>query len=103
MMAGLNCAEAVNFATADWLPHGGFGAELYRLYHKVPVFSHEELLCVMAKVATSFLSLAVMSIFCMHRWMLSFFRSVRIHMMLIHIGFCQIPVFTFGVLFFYFP
>ncbi|KAL8498431.1 hypothetical protein ACS0TY_021673 [Phlomoides rotata] len=46
---GLNCAEAVNFATADWLPHGGFGADLYRLYHRVPVFSHEELLCVVAK------------------------------------------------------
>ncbi|PIN05226.1 hypothetical protein CDL12_22235 [Handroanthus impetiginosus] len=46
---GLNCAEAVNFAPADWLPHGGFGAELYRHYHKVPVLSHEELLCVVAK------------------------------------------------------
>ncbi|KAH6777584.1 transcription factor jumonji domain-containing protein [Perilla frutescens var. frutescens] len=46
---GLNCAEAVNFAPADWLPHGGFGAELYRLYHRVPVLSHEELLCVVAK------------------------------------------------------
>ncbi|KAL3619294.1 hypothetical protein CASFOL_036864 [Castilleja foliolosa] len=46
---GLNCAEAVNFAPADWLPHGGFGAELYRHYRKVPVLSHEELLCVVAK------------------------------------------------------
>ncbi|XP_051119104.1 lysine-specific demethylase JMJ17 [Andrographis paniculata] len=46
---GLNCAEAVNFAPADWLPHGGFGAELYRYYHRVPVLSHEELLCVVAK------------------------------------------------------
>ncbi|XP_057775815.1 lysine-specific demethylase JMJ17 isoform X2 [Salvia miltiorrhiza] len=46
---GLNCAEAVNFAPADWLPHGGFGAELYRQYHRVPVLSHEELLCVVAK------------------------------------------------------
>ncbi|KAK6130041.1 hypothetical protein DH2020_036227 [Rehmannia glutinosa] len=46
---GLNCAEAVNFAPADWLPHGGFGAELYRHYHKVPVLSHEELLCAVAK------------------------------------------------------
>ncbi|KAF6162208.1 hypothetical protein GIB67_008337 [Kingdonia uniflora] len=46
---GLNCAEAVNFAPADWLPHGGFGAELYRLYHKPAVLSHEELLCVVAK------------------------------------------------------
>ncbi|KAJ0966679.1 hypothetical protein J5N97_023596 [Dioscorea zingiberensis] len=46
---GLNCAEAVNFAPADWLPHGGFGAELYRVYHKPAVLSHEELLYVVAK------------------------------------------------------
>ncbi|XP_040380778.1 lysine-specific demethylase 5C isoform X2 [Oryza brachyantha] len=46
---GLNCAEAVNFATADWLPHGSVGAELYRLYRKAPVLSHEELLYVVAK------------------------------------------------------
>lgn len=46
---GLNCAEAVNFAPADWLPHGGFGAELYKLYRKPAVLSHEELLCVVAK------------------------------------------------------
>ncbi|GER30362.1 lysine-specific demethylase 5D [Striga asiatica] len=49
---GLNCAEAVNFAPADWLPHGGFGAELYRHYRKVPVLSHEELLCEVAKFYT---------------------------------------------------
>lgn len=47
---GLNCAEAVNFAPADWLPHGGFASELYQLYHKPAVLSHEELLCVVAKV-----------------------------------------------------
>ncbi|KAJ6326770.1 hypothetical protein OIU78_013786 [Salix suchowensis] len=46
---GLNCAEAVNFAPADWLPHGGFGAELYKTYLKTAVLSHEELLCVVAK------------------------------------------------------
>ncbi|CAN1778041.1 Lysine-specific demethylase JMJ17 [Linum perenne] len=46
---GLNCAEAVNFAPADWLPHGGFGAKLYQMYHKPAVLSHEELLCVVAK------------------------------------------------------
>ncbi|OVA13119.1 ARID/BRIGHT DNA-binding domain [Macleaya cordata] len=50
---GLNCAEAVNFAPADWLPHGGYGAELYKLYHKAAVLSHEELLCVVAKVEGS--------------------------------------------------
>ncbi|KAK1265891.1 putative lysine-specific demethylase JMJ14 [Acorus gramineus] len=48
---GLNCAEAVNFAPADWLPHGGVAAELYRLYRKAAVLSHEELLCVVAKSA----------------------------------------------------
>ncbi|KAK9144894.1 hypothetical protein Sjap_004797 [Stephania japonica] len=46
---GLNCAEAVNFAPADWLPYGGLGAERYRLYHKPAVICHEELLCVVAK------------------------------------------------------
>ncbi|PVH47195.1 hypothetical protein PAHAL_4G000400 [Panicum hallii] len=46
---GLNCAEAVNFAPADWLPHGGIGADLYRLYRKAPVLPHEELLYVVAK------------------------------------------------------
>ncbi|PKA59391.1 putative lysine-specific demethylase JMJ14 [Apostasia shenzhenica] len=46
---GLNCAEAVNFAPADWLPHGGFGAELYQLYRRTAVLSHEELLFVAAK------------------------------------------------------
>ncbi|XP_057817430.2 lysine-specific demethylase JMJ17 isoform X1 [Cryptomeria japonica] len=50
---GLNCAEAVNFAPEDWLPHGGFGAELYRLYHKPAVLSHDELLCVVAKSGCS--------------------------------------------------
>ncbi|CAK9141883.1 unnamed protein product [Ilex paraguariensis] len=46
---GLNCAEAVNFAPADWLPHGGFGAERYQLYRKAAVLSHEELIYVVAK------------------------------------------------------
>ncbi|GMH09395.1 hypothetical protein Nepgr_011236 [Nepenthes gracilis] len=46
---GLNCAEAVNFAPADWLPHGGFGAGLYQLYRKPSVLSHQELICVVAK------------------------------------------------------
>ena len=50
---GLNCAEAVNFAPADWLPHGGFGAELYQLYRKASVLSHEELLCAVAKAVSS--------------------------------------------------
>lgn len=32
------------------MPYGGFGEELYQLYHKPAVFSHEELICVIAKV-----------------------------------------------------
>lgn len=47
---GLNCAEAVNFAPADWIPHGGFCAELYQLYRKPAILSHEELLYVVGKV-----------------------------------------------------
>ncbi|XP_074264811.1 lysine-specific demethylase JMJ17-like [Silene latifolia] len=47
---GLNCAEAVNFAPADWLPYGGFGSELYQRFHKPAVLSHEELLFVVAKI-----------------------------------------------------
>ncbi|KAI4326962.1 hypothetical protein L6164_019472 [Bauhinia variegata] len=46
---GLNCAEAVNFAPADWLPHGAFAADLYQRFHKTAVLSHEELLCVVAQ------------------------------------------------------
>ncbi|KAJ0811132.1 putative transcription factor & chromatin remodeling JmjC-ARID family [Helianthus annuus] len=46
---GLNCAEAVNFAPADWLPYGGSGAELYQHYRRPAVLSHEELLCVVVK------------------------------------------------------
>lgn len=48
---GFNCAEAVNFATADWLPFGRFGVERARLFHKAVVLSHEELVCVIAKNA----------------------------------------------------
>lgn len=88
-MAGLNCAEAVNFATADWLPHGGFGAELYRLYHKVPVFSHEELLCVMAKVAASFLSYIH---FGFEQYIVDAILHLleKGHMILIHLGFVSL-------------
>jgi histone demethylase JARID1 len=50
---GFNCAEAVNFAPADWLPMGGFAVERYRFYHKRAVLSHDELLCVVAKVCKS--------------------------------------------------
>lgn len=48
--AGFNCAEAVNFAPADWLAFGSFAVERYRFYHKAAVLSQDELLCVVAKV-----------------------------------------------------
>ncbi|KAG0501246.1 hypothetical protein HPP92_001318 [Vanilla planifolia] len=47
LMSGLNCAEAVNFASADWLNHM---EELYRLYHRPAVLSNEKLLCAVAMV-----------------------------------------------------
>ncbi|EDV25410.1 uncharacterized protein TRIADDRAFT_23466 [Trichoplax adhaerens] len=48
---GFNCAEAVNFAPADWLPFGRKCVEHYRLLHRYPVFSHDELLCKLAAAA----------------------------------------------------
>lgn len=34
---GINCAEAVNFAPADWLRFAPTSAERYRLFRKPPV------------------------------------------------------------------
>ena len=48
--AGFSCAEAVNFAPADWVPVGGSAVERYRFYHRAAVLCHDELLCVIAKV-----------------------------------------------------
>lgn len=41
---GLNVAEAVNFAPADWIAFGLRCVERYRRYARPPVFSHEALL-----------------------------------------------------------
>ena len=38
---GLNCAEACNFAPADWLDFGQASIERYRKYRKSAVLSHE--------------------------------------------------------------
>jgi hypothetical protein len=46
---GVNCAEAVNFAPADWLPFGEACTELYSQYHKNPVFCHDELVVTTSK------------------------------------------------------
>eukprot|EP01137_Pigoraptor_chileana_P023900 Opistho-2@90972 len=45
---GYNCAEAVNFATYDWMPLGMRCVETYRSLGRSPVFSHDELLCNIA-------------------------------------------------------
>lgn len=41
---GFNVGEAVNFATADWLPSGAEAEERYRLFGRESVFSHQRLL-----------------------------------------------------------
>ncbi|KAI9003733.1 hypothetical protein BC832DRAFT_559809 [Gaertneriomyces semiglobifer] len=49
---GFNLAEAVNFATADWLPYGLASVKRYWDFERPPVFCHEELVieCAQAKV-----------------------------------------------------
>ncbi|KAJ7555191.1 hypothetical protein O6H91_05G025800 [Diphasiastrum complanatum] len=41
---GFNCAEAVNVAPIDWLPHGQQAVELYRDLHRKASVSHDKLL-----------------------------------------------------------
>lgn len=41
---GFNLNEAVNFAPADWEPFGRAGVERRRQFHKLPCFSHDDLL-----------------------------------------------------------
>ncbi|KXG21642.1 hypothetical protein SORBI_3009G090500, partial [Sorghum bicolor] len=48
---GFNCAEAVNVAPVDWLPHGQCAAELYRDQHCKTSISHDKLLLKAAKEA----------------------------------------------------
>ena len=43
-----SCAQAVNFATADWLPFGRNAMACYRRHRRTPVFSMERLLCKLA-------------------------------------------------------
>jgi hypothetical protein len=41
---GFNVAEAVNFATSDWLPFGRNAVTCYSKHHRTPVFAMERLL-----------------------------------------------------------
>ena len=49
---GFNCAEAVNFAPADWLRFGGLACERYRAFRKPPLLCHEWLLFKVNLAAT---------------------------------------------------
>lgn len=42
---GFNCGEAVNFAMGDWFPLGAVASQRYALLNRMPLISHEELLC----------------------------------------------------------
>jgi len=50
--AGLNCAEAVNFAPTEWLAWSRAGVQRSRLFRRKSILSHEELLCVALLVET---------------------------------------------------
>ncbi|KAL6864997.1 hypothetical protein ACP4OV_016148 [Aristida adscensionis] len=48
---GFNCAEAVNVAPVDWLPHGQCAVELYREQRRKTSISHDKLLLKTAREA----------------------------------------------------
>ena len=48
---GFNCAEAVNVAPIDWLPHGQNAVELYREQFRKISISHDKLLLGAAREA----------------------------------------------------
>lgn len=48
---GFNCAEAVNVAPVDWLPHGQIAIELYRQQGRKTSISHDKLLLGAAREA----------------------------------------------------
>lgn len=48
---GFNCAEAVNVAPVDWLPHGQCAVELYSEQRRKTSLSHDKLLLAVAREA----------------------------------------------------
>lgn len=50
-IAGLNCAEAVNFGPPDWLPWGHYVGNKYRKDAKAATLSNDALLVNLAKAA----------------------------------------------------
>lgn len=52
---GFNCAEAVNVAPVDWLPHGQHATELYQELCRKTTVSHDKLLLGTAREATKIL------------------------------------------------
>ncbi|KAJ3602372.1 hypothetical protein NHX12_030129, partial [Muraenolepis orangiensis] len=50
---GFNFAEAVNFCTMDWMPIGRQCVEHYRQLSRYCVFSHDEMVCNIAKKAAN--------------------------------------------------
>lgn len=53
---GFNCAEAVNVAPSDWLPHGQCAVELYSEQSRKTSVSHDKLLLGAAREAVRALS-----------------------------------------------
>lgn len=49
--SGFNCAEAVNVAPVDWLPHGQIAVKLYRSQGRRTSVSHDKLLLGAAREA----------------------------------------------------
>lgn len=49
--SGFNCAEALNIAPVDWLPHGQKAVELYHLQWRNTTLSHDKLLLGAAREA----------------------------------------------------
>eukprot|EP00924_Labyrinthula_sp_SR-Ha-C_P005323 augustus_masked-scaffold_1-processed-gene-28.40-mRNA-1 protein AED:0.64 eAED:0.68 QI:0/-1/0/1/-1/1/1/0/699 len=48
---GFNCAEAVNFATASWIPFGLDAFYDYRILRKIPVINYEQFIYKLCKLS----------------------------------------------------